>query len=193
MAPSEFVKLTRDNPVRPGKIYFDRLPPYMRKKIKIDAGPDSLDRNDDCIRWKEIVHFLDAFCVVGKSLGLGALLPCEDGVTSWLLHLEPSQGHNPFRDKFAYIGFNPQGRSIYLGTAHEEHVYFMFRPVDRHSELYKSYSVHDKLKETVMELKLRDAFNHFFAYALTKVSASGLFTGDAVPVPDCPLRDISNY
>lgn len=77
----------------------------------------------------KLKHFLDFFCAVSRTMGLGGLLPPEDSQNTfgWSFEFDFRQAFRAFFSKHGMLRYNPSNAMIHIGTTrYGLHAWMMF-------------------------------------------------------------------
>ncbi|KAG8958927.1 hypothetical protein FRC03_008696 [Tulasnella sp. 419] len=146
----------------------------LNVKKTINFEEDTVHRESPYLFFDQMAHYMDAICVVGKSLGLGYLIsPSRSYLFSMTLKIK--QSHKQFKDKHGRLGFDPTGRGYFLGNVDQESIWLLFKP-DNPEEVVPPAEA----RGTALSQERSWQFGLFLAYLLQKLPHTNVLLFGAV-------------
>lgn len=137
----------------------------LKLKVRIDPSDDIIPHDAAHLLRPKPEHRIDAFCAVGRDMGLEGLLPNVAADIAFQLRLEPQRAKLPLTDKHSFFGCIVKGRTFYLGMSDTRKVFFLFRP-EVASRLRRSPQHTGGGSDTALADDRLDAFAVYWAWLL---------------------------
>lgn len=101
----------------------------LKKRTHIVVDDDMMiPPTHQSLKWKASGHFVDFLMCVPAKPGLAVCLPTIEADHNYTLDLDIQQGYRHFKPKHGKIGFNTDGRVVYMGRSRNDELWCAFAP-----------------------------------------------------------------
>lgn len=101
----------------------------LRKRANIIVDNDmTIPPTHQSLKWQATGHFMDFLMCVPSRPGLAVCLPTIEADHNYTMDLDIQQGYRSFKPKHGKIGFNTDGRFVYMGHSRNDELWCAFAP-----------------------------------------------------------------
>lgn len=101
----------------------------LRKRVNVTVDDDMMiPANDPSLSWKAAGHFIDFLMCVPTGPGLAVCLPTVESDHNYTIDLDIRQGYRHFKPKHGKVGFDTDGRMVFMGRSRNDELWCAFAP-----------------------------------------------------------------